>query len=171
LTFAFSQLVHAGNFWSQRFFLNRHRLHALTLRKFDDEAEEDAPLEAAPAATPPSPEPPSAASSAASEVACGLARFFLLDDSVGLFISRCRHRLYAKASSAKRLRGDHHRGSVCASVPLHRNAHTRVRKVPRRVSSSLGLWCSDSESNLMTMTRRAILEPVLLCSPISVHAR
>lgn len=32
-TLAFSQLAQLGSLWSQRFFLNRHLLHALTLRK------------------------------------------------------------------------------------------------------------------------------------------
>jgi hypothetical protein len=34
---AFSQLIQAGNRWSQRFLRNRHRLHAETLRNEDEE--------------------------------------------------------------------------------------------------------------------------------------
>lgn len=107
--------MHAGSFWSQRFFLSRHRLHALTLRKLDDEAE-DAPFEVA--ATP-SPEPPSTASSAPS-VTCGLARFFLLDELVVvLFISRSAS---LRNASAKRLRGE------APSCWAHRIGHTWIRE-------------------------------------------
>lgn len=72
LTFAFSQLVHAGNFWSQRFFLKRHLLQALTLRKLEEEIA-DEPFELAFG------EPPGDCSRASSEsfATCWLERFFL----------------------------------------------------------------------------------------------